>query len=119
MSNLTKPSTPNLRDLTPARVSLPTTGQSIATSEALNFQLSHAQARDAVHATLHLPSFTQRLLTALPSLTEANIPILHLRSNAPDRATYLRHPNLGRTLHPDSAALLQPTPRPPLHRHRR
>jgi ethanolamine ammonia-lyase small subunit len=108
-SNLDKPSPPNLRDLTPARVSLPTTGQSITTTEVLNFQLAHAQARDAVHATLHLPSFTQRLLTELPILTQANIPILQLRSNAPDRATYLRHPNLGRTLHPDSAAILQPT----------
>ncbi len=108
-SNLIRPSTPSLRELTPARVSLPTTGQSIATSEVLAFQLAHAQARDAVHATLHLPSLIQRLLTELPILTEHSIPILQLRSNAPDRATYLRHPNLGRTLHPDSAAILHPT----------
>ncbi len=108
-SNLIRPSTPNLRELTPARVSLSTTGNSLATSEVLAFQLAHAQARDAVHATLHIPSFTQRLLAELPILTEANIPILQLRSNAPDRPAYLRHPNLGRTLHPDSAAQLHPT----------
>jgi ethanolamine ammonia-lyase small subunit len=82
-TNQITPSTPNLRELTPARVSLPTTGQSIATSEVLAFQLAHAQARDAVHAQLHLPTFAQRLLTELPILTEANIPILQLRSNAP------------------------------------
>src|ERR1700678_1323909 len=65
----------NLRDHPPARVSLPTTGDSIATTEVLNFQLAHAQARDAVHATLHLPSFAKRLHTELPILAEARIPI--------------------------------------------
>src|SRR5882757_2966416 len=99
-----------LRDLTPARVSLPTTGHSIATSEVLNFQLAHAQARDAVHALLHSPAFAQRLQTELPILAEGSIPVLQLRTNAPDRATYLRQPILGRTLHPDSAVQLQPGP---------
>ncbi len=101
----------DLRSHTPARVSLPTTGHSIATTEVLNFQLAHAQARDAVHPTLDLPSFTHRLHTELPILAEAHIPILQLRTNAPDRTAYLRHPNLGRTLHPDSAAQLHPTHR--------
>src|SRR5882757_4915410 len=99
-----------LRDLTPARVSLPTTGHSIATSEVLNFQLAHAQARDAVHALLHPPAFAQRLQTELPILAEASIPVLQLRTNAHDRAAYLRQPILGRTLHPDSVAQLQPAP---------
>jgi ethanolamine ammonia-lyase small subunit len=99
----------SLRDLTPARVSLPTTGDSIATSEVLNFQLAHAQARDAVHAALHLPAFAQRLVTELPILSEASLTVLQLRSNASDRAAYLRRPDLGRTLHPDSAVLLRPT----------
>jgi ethanolamine ammonia-lyase small subunit len=99
----------DLRDLTPARVSLPTTGHSITTEEVLSFQLAHAQARDAVHATLHLPSFTQRLIKELPILGEASIEFLQLRSNAPDRAAYLRQPNLGRTVHPDSIALLSPS----------
>jgi len=106
LSRLIQTPRPSLRDLTSARVSLPTTGYSIATEELLNFQLAHAQARDAVHATLHLPSFTQRLTAELPILKEASIEVLPLRSNAPDRYAYLRQPNLGRTLHPDSAALL-------------
>lgn len=97
----------DLRDLTPARVSLPATGHSIATSEVLNFQLAHARARDAVHAVLHLSSFAQRLRTELPILDEASIPVLQLQSNAPDRAAYLRQPNLGRTLHSDSVVQLQ------------
>ena len=97
----------DLRDFTPARVSLPATGHSIATSEVLSFQLAHARARDAVHAVLHLPSFAQRLRSELPILAEASIPVLQLRSNAPDRAAYLRQPNLGRTLHSDSVVQLQ------------
>jgi ethanolamine ammonia-lyase small subunit len=98
-----------LRDFTPARVSLPTTGHSITTSEVLNFQLAHAQARDAVHALFDLPGFAQRLRIELPILAEASIPVFQLQTNAPDRATYLRRPILGRTLHPDSVVQLQPT----------
>jgi ethanolamine ammonia-lyase small subunit len=108
MSYLIRTSRSNLRDLTPARVSLPTTGNSIATNEVLSFQLAHAQARDAVHAELHLPSFAQRLIGGLPILGEASIPVLQLRSNAPDREGYLRNPNLGRTLHSDSVPQLRP-----------
>jgi ethanolamine ammonia-lyase small subunit len=88
-------------------VSLPAAGHSIATSEVLNFQLAHAQARDAVHAELQLPSFTKRLSTELPMLAEGSIAVLQLQSNAPDRAAYLRQPMLGRTLHPDSVVQLQ------------
>jgi ethanolamine ammonia-lyase small subunit len=98
----------NLRDFTPARVSLPITGHSIGTSEVLNFQLAHAQARDAVHAVLHLPSLAQRLHAELPILADASIPVLQLQSNAPNRADYLHQPILGRTLHSDSVAKLQP-----------
>jgi ethanolamine ammonia-lyase small subunit len=108
MSSLVPARRLDLRDFTPARVSLPAAGHSIATSEVLNFQLAHARARDAVHAVLHLPSFAQRLHTELPILEGAPIPVLQLQSNAPDRAAYLRQPNLGRTLHPDSVAQLQP-----------
>lgn len=108
MSHLIKTSCLGLRDLTPARVSLPTTGNSIATEEVLNFELAHAQARDAVHALFHLPSFTQRLVTELPILGQSSIAVLQVLSNASDRTTYLRQPNLGRTLHPESVALLHP-----------
>ena len=108
LSHLTQTPRVYLRDLTPARVSLASSGDAIATDEVLRFQLAHAQARDAVHAELHLPSFAQRLVAELPILERSHIQILQLRSNAPDRATYLRHPNLGRTLHPDSVGLLRP-----------
>jgi ethanolamine ammonia-lyase small subunit len=73
----------------------------------LNFQLAHAQARDAVHAVLHLPSFAQRLRMELPILMESSIGVLELRTNASDRDSYLRQPVLGRTLHPESVGQLR------------
>ena len=53
-------------------------------------QLAHAKARDAVHDALDIRSF--------PRLN----PIL-LKSLARDRITYLRRPDLGRRLDPESA----------------
>jgi ethanolamine ammonia-lyase small subunit len=108
MSDLVRTSRLRLREFTSARVSLATTGHSIATSEVLNFQLAHARARDAVHAPFDVVAFGRRLRTELPILADASIAVQQLRTNAPDRATYLRQPVLGRTLDPDSAAQLQP-----------
>ena len=107
MSHLTPSSPLSLRDFTSARVSLPRAGDSIATSEVLNFQLAHAQARDAVHALLDAPAFVQRLGDELSQVTEAPIPVVELQSNAADRTSYLRRPDLGRTLHRDSVARLR------------
>ena len=107
MSDLVPTARLNLRDFTSARVSLPRTGDSIGTTEVLNFQLAHARARDAVHASFDLPAFEQRLRDELPILAEASIAVLQLQTNAPNRAAYLRQPNPGRTLHPDSVAQLE------------
>jgi len=85
----------DLKLFTPARVALGRAGDSLPTAELLRFQLDHARARDAVHLELDPRS--------LPAHT-----LLH--SNAPDRQTYLRRPDLGRQLQPQSAALLQPGP---------
>jgi ethanolamine ammonia-lyase small subunit len=98
----------DLRELTAARVSLPMSGHSLVTTEVLDFQLAHAQARDAVHTPLHLPSFARRLREELPVLEERGIAVLQLQSRAADRASYLRHPQLGRSLDAESAALLKP-----------
>lgn len=107
MANLIRRSGLNLRDYTPARVSLPTTGHSLATVEVLSFQLAHAQARDAVHAQLDLASFAERLRDELPEVIEAGISVLQLETMATDRTTYLRRPDLGRSLHADSIARLR------------
>jgi ethanolamine ammonia-lyase small subunit len=83
----------DLRSFTPARVALGHTGHSLPTAELLRFQLDHARARDAVQRPLDPASL--------------GLPHLLLRSAAPDRATYLRRPDLGRTLTAPSRASLQ------------
>jgi ethanolamine ammonia-lyase small subunit len=84
----------DLRLYTPARVSLGRTGHSVPTAELLRFQLDHARARDAVYHELDPASL--------------GVPHLLLRSRAGDRTTYLRRPDLGRSLSEESRALLQP-----------
>jgi ethanolamine ammonia-lyase small subunit len=105
-----KPAPPNLRSLTAARVSLPMSGHSIATSEVLEFQLAHARARDAVHAALDAEAFARRLRDELPKLAEQGVEVLTLRSCAVDRASYLRNPQRGRSLDAAAAAILKATP---------
>ena len=74
----------DLRSFTPARVALGRTGHSLPTAELLRFRLDHARARDAVYEPLDAASF--------------GVPHVLLHSAAPDRATYLRRPDLGRRL---------------------
>jgi ethanolamine ammonia-lyase small subunit len=89
-----------LRALTPARVGLARTGVSLETGDLLDFQRSHSQARDAVHSRLEAAS----LAAALKQISAQEV--LRLHSAAPDRATYLQRPDLGRTLNESSRALL-------------
>jgi len=90
-----------LRALTPARVALGRTGVSLPTRALLDFQLSHAQARDAVHARLEGAA----LAATLSQITDS--PVLRLHSAASDRATYLQRPDLGRKLDEPSRELLK------------
>ena len=86
-----------LRQTTPARIGLGRTGHALPLRDVLDLQLAHARARDAVHAVLD----TAALAAAL-----APHPVLQVESDAPDRATYLRRPDLGRRLSARTAALL-------------
>jgi ethanolamine ammonia-lyase small subunit len=106
MSRILRRAPASLRELTPARVALTAAGHSIATEEVLAFQLAHARARDAVHARLDAPAFALRLSAELARIGTQSIRVVELRSNAADRPSYLRNPEMGRTLHPDSAAQL-------------
>jgi ethanolamine ammonia-lyase small subunit len=78
-----------LRQATRARIGLGRAGDAVPTRALLEFQLAHAQARDAVHAPLDLDALEQAL---------APHPVLRLHSAARDRTTYLRRPDLGRRL---------------------
>lgn len=86
-----------LRAATPARIGLGRVGDTLPLDAVLAFQLDHARARDAVHA----PFDPQALAQAL-----APLPTLAVASAAPDRATYLRRPDLGRTLSEPSRRVL-------------
>lgn len=99
-----------LRAHTPARIALGRTGASLPTAEVLRFAAAHAQARDAVQQALDSDALTAAL--------QADGWAVHpLTSAATERAAYLRRPDLGRRLAPESAAALQalaatPTTRP-------
>jgi ethanolamine ammonia-lyase small subunit len=89
-----------LKRFTSARIALGRAGHSLPTAAHLEFQLAHAQARDAVN----LPLDNQAVARQLES---TGLSVLQLHSAATDRSTYLQRPDLGRRLHPDSHALLQ------------
>jgi ethanolamine ammonia-lyase small subunit len=95
----------SLRALTPARVALGRTGVSLPTRALLDFQISHAQARDAVHARLDAAALAAEIESSIRPET------LRLHSAASSRAEYLQRPDLGRKLNEASRAILagQPT----------
>ncbi|MEH6494062.1 ethanolamine ammonia-lyase subunit EutC [Halopseudomonas sp.] len=96
-----------LREFTDARIGLGRAGISLPTSEMLAFQLSHAQARDAVHFPLDVDALCAQLadLSNLP-----NDAPLRLHSQAQDRTTYLQRPDLGRLLDDTSREQLAALP---------
>jgi ethanolamine ammonia-lyase small subunit len=93
-----------LRRHTPARIALGRAGTSLPTAEVLRFAAAHAQARDAVHVPLDAPALKAAVLAA--GWPDA-VPMLELRSRAPDREAYLRRPDWGRRLAAASADALQ------------
>jgi ethanolamine ammonia-lyase small subunit len=88
-----------LRRFTRARIALGRAGNSLPTAPLLEFNLAHAQARDAVHQPLDTGALHD-------ALREAGFQTLDVMSAAPDRAHYLRRPDLGRMLSDESAAHL-------------
>jgi ethanolamine ammonia-lyase small subunit len=80
-----------LRRHTPARIALGRAGVSLPTQEVLGFGLAHARARDAVHHALDVEALEADLRS------EGFAPQA-VHSRAPDRAAYLRRPDLGRRL---------------------
>lgn len=89
----------DLRAFTSARISLARAGLSLTTRDTLAFALDHAQARDAVHAGLSLPSLMRELQVR-------GLQAVAVKSAAADRRIYLRRPDLGRRLSEASAAAL-------------
>lgn len=80
-----------LRRFTGARIALGRAGISLPTVPQLEFQLAHAQARDAVHLPLDVETVEQKL-------TAHGYRSIRLHSAARDRTLYLQRPDLGRKL---------------------
>jgi ethanolamine ammonia-lyase small subunit len=77
------------RAATPARIGLGRAGDALPTKALLDLQTAHARARDAVHGRVDFAALAAAL---------APCETVTVRSAAPDRATYLARPDLGRRL---------------------
>jgi ethanolamine ammonia-lyase small subunit len=93
----------DLKQFTRARIALGRVGSSLPTKEILDFGMSHAMARDAVHLALDIDT----LQSQIESL---GLDVLKLHSRAPDRASFLLRPDWGRRLNEQSAEMIKALP---------
>lgn len=80
-----------LRVHTDARIGLGRVGDGLPTERLLEFQMAHARARDSVHMAFDADIVRTKL-------KDYDGKIVDVHSAAPDRATYLQRPDLGRVL---------------------
>lgn len=85
-----------LRSLTSARIGLSKAGGSLTTKAMLAFRKDHALARDAVWAELDVESLSE-------NLKSLGLNVQTLSSQANSRETYIKQPELGRSLSQKSA----------------
>lgn len=99
----------DLRATTQARIGLGRVGDGLPTRRVLEFRQAHAVARDAVHDPLDVDALVKELVGSgrgIPMRDAREDPVpdgrfrlgspVVVTSRAPDRATYLRRPDLGR-----------------------
>ena len=89
-----------LKRVTQARIGLARAGAAVSTRALLEFQLAHAQARDAVWHAWDADACAKQL-------TAAGMRSAVVKTRAPDRGTYLKRPDLGRRLDPACVPQLQ------------
>jgi ethanolamine ammonia-lyase small subunit len=90
----------DLREMTDARVALGRHGAGLPTKAQLSFLLDHARAREAVLTTVDRAALEERLAVL-------GLEAVHVDSMADDRSIYVRRPDLGRLLKPESAEALK------------
>lgn len=78
-----------LRAHTRSRIGLGRAGDALDTAAVLDLSAAHAEARDAVHSAVDVDAVVAGLREHV-----AEVPVV--TSQAPDRSTYLRRPDLGR-----------------------
>jgi ethanolamine ammonia-lyase small subunit len=86
-------------EATAARLGLGRTGSGMPTRALLDFTLDHARARDAVLTPLDFDALERSCLSF-------DLDMVKVASASPDRETYLRRPDLGRRLSPESRTQL-------------
>lgn len=84
-----------LKQYTDARIALGRAGCSIPSQPMLEFQLAHAQARDAVFQTLDVKILAEKL-------NQEDLKTLHVQSQANSKEIFLKRPDLGRLLDAES-----------------
>ncbi|MHA3891016.1 ethanolamine ammonia-lyase subunit EutC [Acinetobacter sp. GXMZU3951] len=89
-----------LKQFTDARIALGRTGGSLPTRPLLEFQLAHAQAKDAVLKPLDIERLQQQLQFL-------SVPFVFVQSCAVDKDLYLKRPDLGRELSESSRQTLK------------
>ena len=87
---------------TRARIALGRSGHAVPTRAMLDFQLAHAEARDAVHLPWDIQAFAEQLGQTAEEALILNTPVT-------DRNEYLRRPDLGRILTEASMSRLRST----------
>ena len=95
-----------LRAGTSARIALGRAGGSLPTHEWLDFKSAHAAARDAVHNVFDADQLAGEI-------AKLGAQTLVVGSAAPNRATFLQRPDLGRRLDAPSQQLLEAVVPPP------
>jgi ethanolamine ammonia-lyase small subunit len=80
-----------LRRFTQARIALGRAGHAVPTQALLDFQLAHAQARDAVHYSWAIDAFADQVRGLDEEALILDTPVV-------SRDEYLRRPDLGRVL---------------------
>ena len=89
-----------LKSFTHARIAIGRVGSSLPTKEVLDFGLSHAMARDAVHLALDVDGLEN-------DIKLQGFSTIRVKSMAPDRASYLLRPDWGRRLDEQSLTHLK------------
>ena len=84
-----------LKQFTDARIAIGRAGCSVPTRAMLEFQLAHAEARDAVYQALDVEQINH-------DLAELGLYSLTVQSQATDKELYLKRPDLGRLLDEES-----------------
>lgn len=90
----------SLRRFTAARVALGRAGSGLPTAAHLKFTLDHARARDAVWSAIDARGLAGEI-------GNRGLPVAIVGSEAGDRATYVRRPDLGRRLSAANCDLLR------------